>query len=244
MIIKPYNQIQKGDNSDTIAAEFPACKLFIPFDDGAGDTPREVVSGGTLDMTGPPNSIDWASAENAATLVTFSLSNIALPSSIIVGAKRALFVAIGSGATISSINLVNSSNSTRLGLDLVGSTNRVQTDEGSSTPTIAAPSGVMAHAIQFIPGTTNEGNAYQSSEAAVTTPVSENGTADLTTMEDIEKLATTIVVGDTVLYSLQLWVFSATAPPTDAEIGTMLAWSLNAHIAGNKYLYPGWLGKT
>lgn len=230
MIIKPYSAVR---DDAFAAANFPACKMFLKFDEGAGTAITDSVSGYSIQSG---LTVNWATVENAAR-ITGSASP-ALGRTITIGTKSALLFAVANLSTVCFVNL-GTAGSTRIG---ISSTSCTVSDGTNIAATTAPTTGsTFGHAVAFVPGTSNEATKYQASTTVWTAPVSASGSpGDITGIGDVSSFVTSgAVVGNLDIYGLALFVFDSGIP---ADVKAAIAWMTAEWQRGNKAIYPGWKG--
>lgn len=234
MIIKPYSQIAKTKAN---VAEFPACKLFLPCDEGSGNALINAVTGQSIDLGMP---ITWG--VNKASFGSGSPTAVTLASSIAVGTNTAIMIVVGQGATVGGIYLNDGTNN-NFQFNQNGTVLTDGTNSASASQTFS--DAEYAGATVFTAGTANENTTHRVTEATASAAVQASAApGDFTTMPTITKIHALRAVGTIAVYSVSFWVFGSHVPSA-SEINSVLAWMRNRHVVGGlKYLPPHWLGKS
>jgi len=213
-------------------ADYPALKLFLPCNEGAGNSLIDAVSNQAI-ATGI--ALDWSVANAVKIIAGSTAINLPLPTPIPVGTAPALFFAVFNTGLLSTLSLTGANNS------IFSFSSGISVGDSAAVVSLGSTieGEVHGYGIQFTAGTANEGTLYNATNTVWASPtVASASPGDLTTMPDMTLANLGSTFGDLVLY-MAGFMTPAVFP---ADIKAALSWMTASALAGDKRPYPGWKG--
>lgn len=233
MIITPYPALNSHAELAQTAANFPACKFFLPCDETSGTTLKERISGASLSV---PSGLAFVSNG-----ITFTVDTpITLPANIAVGTKSALLLAVGNFGGFGTVGFATAANADRL---IVSALNGNSVQDGTNTASggNCTTGAIVGTATKAVPGASNQAQKIESTLTTYTETAAVSATPGaITSIPTLEKLRFGSIASQVqTLYAAYLFVFANGIP---ADIKGAITWMTANAQAGNKAIYPGWRG--
>lgn len=211
-------------------------KRFFPFNDGAGTTIQEAVTGGTI----TPDAVSWTVA-HAAEDISAQAKALSEGGSIVVSAGKSIIfgatvITPTGGAAFAQLAFGGASGQVSLTASAVINTDR---DTQVTASFASATAGQTNFRLMTFNGVSGVLSAYSGNNGGA---VAKDNTADASVHLGEITLNNSWTIGNATFppdfYAGFLYVVDEL--PTDSEILTASDWMYAEHVKGHKVLYPDW----